>query len=211
MSAARARLRLGRVLAVVAGCAVVLWAERAPADIQEQRNRLPPPATTCTDPIEGVWMSHAYYPNQQSWAIFRLTVRRKHGSTTELEGQIDAEFWDASPQESNPPPCRPGLFHATVIEPAQGTISGAQIAFWGTSWRTNQVLCGGGGFSYNLDRFTGAVDPAILEFQSILDDRGDWVGEPTVFRRIRCIDPAARPHATVSAPPFQPPTRGCGC
>ena len=43
----------------------------------------------------------------------------------------------------------------------------------------------------------------------------DWLGgravnEPTVFRRVRCLDPPTAPHVKVAPPPMRPPSPG-GC
>ena len=66
-------------------------------------------------------------------------------------------------------------------------------------------ICGSSiGFGYNLDNFTGTIDPEIQEFQSVNNDGGISVNEPNVFRRIRCFEGPA-PTDDVEPPPFQRP------
>ena len=44
---------------------------------------------------------------------------------------------------------------------------------------------------YLLDLFRGTIDPALSEFQAVLNaDSPAWVNVPTVFRRIACGDQA---------------------
>jgi len=209
----RRRLRLVH-LAAIAIVVVIAWTtSRGSADIQEQRNRLPPPATSCADPVEGVWMSHSFYPNNGQWYIFTLTVRRTASGANTLTGDIHSEFWDGPATNPNPIPCTSGGYHQRVFMEARGTIDGQVIRFGGTSWRQEANLCGWGVGGYNLDQFSGTIDPTILEFQSVNNDGGLAVNEPTVFRRIRCVDPQQPPRPVVRPPPFQPPgtAHGCGC
>jgi len=197
--------------------AVVLQSSPGHGDVQEQRARLPPPARECADPVEGVWMSHAYYEGQREWYIFTLTVHRSAPGSTELVGSIHAEFWEGyDAHAAAPPPCHPGLSHNQVDMPAVGHARGNEIDFGGTSVTHLPPLCGDGFFGYAADNFSGTIDPAILEFQSVNNDGGWAVNEPTVFRRIRCIEPpepAPRPHPYVTPPPFLPPRVAglCGC
>jgi len=208
----RRRLRIVHLAAIGLVLAIVWTSSPAPADIQEQRNRLPPPATSCQDPVEGVWMSHSFYPNNGQWYIFTLTVRRKTAGSSELVGDIHAEFWDGPENNPNPIPCQSGGYHQRVYMTAAGTADGQAIRFGGTTWRQEASLCGWGVSGYNLDQFSGTIDPAILEFQSVNNDGGLAVNEPTVFRRIRCVDPQQPPRPVVQPPAFQPPGRGgCGC
>src|SRR5687768_9516453 len=75
-SSARPRIVRRVLLSAVAMIVVCLaFPGRPRANVQEQRARLPPPAT-CQDPVEGIWKSHALYPNHGIWHIFTLTVRR---------------------------------------------------------------------------------------------------------------------------------------
>jgi len=98
---------------------------------------------------------------------------------------------------------------------ARGTVTnGTHIQFGGVgSWRLDQVHCRSGPFGYNLDNFTGDIDPAILEFQSVNNDGGRAVNVPNVFRRVRCPprETARAPRVNPVAPAFYPDLeRGCG-
>lgn len=187
---------------------------RAPATVAEQRARLPPPAK-CDDPVTGVWKSHKFDPRYNDWYIFTLTIRRVSGaeSQTKLEGSINAHFWNGDSKQSEPPPCGIGVRHVTVQMTAQGSVTDSgEIHFWGTSWRPENAYCGppiqrG---EYNLDHFSGKIDPELQEFQSVNNDGGRSVNDPTVFRRIACDQPPPSPHVNPVAPPFQPPETG-GC
>lgn len=201
--------RVRRALLVL-GVGLVLLPTLAPATIEEQRSRLPPAATNCTDPVAGVWMSHKYEAFQLYWYVFTLRIQRRVDGT--LYGDISSNSWNSSPREPEPPPCRAGLEHWIVAMTAEGTANGLQVDFHGTSWRLGQVICGSpaGPGGYNLDRFTGTIDPNIMEFQSVNNDGGDMVNDPTVFRRVRCLEPDAPPHPYVPPPPTFRPRRSCG-
>lgn len=200
------------------GAALVLLPSLAPATVEEQRARLPPPAS-CTDPVEGVWMSHKYEPPWDEWMIFTLEIHRTPGAPANpppgtavpLVGRIQAHAWfGAGPQGSSPPPCGQIPSHWTVEMTAEGRVTDGRVEFWGTRWSVGQVFCGSRNFGYNLDHFTGVIDPAIHEFQSVNNDGGRAVNDPTVFRRVRCLDPISPPHPYVAPPSFQLPRRS-GC
>lgn len=213
MSSSRKRTRAVHVAALVAALSVMLASSPAPADIQEQRARLPPPAFDCTDPIDGVWMSHVYSPPHGEWYIVTLTMQHRAPGSTELTGNMRVEFWDGPPTDPNPPPCQPGGFHVRVFQPSVGRVNGLDIQFDATSWQHEQTLCGDRGYNYALDHHSGHIDLTTMEFQSVNNDGALAVNEPHVFRRIRCIDPARPPRPVVRPPAFHPPGRagGCGC
>ncbi|MCS6798372.1 MAG: hypothetical protein NZ898_07565 [Myxococcota bacterium] len=200
------------MLLVAGFVGVMLLPPRGRATIQEQRARLPPAATDCTDPVAGVWKSHAYYPYHGQWYIFHLHIRRRPENREQLVGEIHSEFWSGGPRDEQPPPCRPGHFHNTVIMPAEGWVRGQQIHFGGTSWRNDRTFCGSPTYNYYPDRFSGTIDPSILEFQSVNNDGGPMVNYPTVFRRVRCAEEPdeAAPHVVARPPAFYP-EQGCGC
>lgn len=202
--------RHARRALLVCGVGLMLLPTLAPATIEEQRARLPAPATNCSDPVAGIWMSHKYEGFQLYWYVFTLRIQRHVDGT--LYGDITSHSWNSSPREPEPPPCRPGLDHWVVAMTAEGTANGLNVDFHGTSWRLGQVFCGPptGPGGYNLDRFTGTIDPTIQEFQSVNNDGGDMVNDPTVFRRVRCLEPDAPPHPYVAPPPTFRPRRGCG-
>ena len=95
---------------------------------------------------------------------------------------------------------------------AQGSAGpDARIEFGGTSWRVESLFCGTAPWNYNIDRFSGAIDATLQEFQSVDNDGGRAVNDPTVFRRVRCFEPPPVPHVAVAPPPFHPPQRAGGC
>ena len=206
---------------IAAAGTLVLLPSLAPATVEEQRARLPPPAV-CADPLEGVWVSHQYEAAYDEWMIFTLDVRRDprgaaspnaHGVTGRIPviGHISGHAWfGAGPLGEQPPGCAPGIHHWEVGMPGEGFADGGRIEFWGTRWSVTNVWCGPRSFGYNLDHFTGVIDPAIQEFQSVNNDGGRAVNDPTVFRRVRCYEATAVPHPLVAPPPFHPPRRS-GC
>jgi hypothetical protein len=203
------------VLALCGAALVLGVPRRAPANIQEQRARLPPPALDCSDPVAGTWMSHAYYPHASQWYVVHLDVRRQPGDPSRLVGQMRVHFWSGDERTSEPPPCG-GLtsIRAEVREPAVGTYGpDGEIVFRGTSYVVERDYCGWGGFGYALDRYSGKIDPEIMEFQSILDDGAFFRNIPVVFRRIACAEEPTRPPTVVARPPTMPPghVSGCGC
>jgi hypothetical protein len=191
--------------------AIVIFPRPAPATIQEQRNRLPPPADCGDDPVVGIWKSHAYYPHHGQWYIFTLTIHRVPGSERELVGNVHSHYWLGTTGDQEPPPCRAGGYHQTVIMPANGTVDGMNIEFGGTSWEIEQTFCGSPTTGYYPDRFSGVIDPSIEEFQSVNNDGGPMVNYPTVFRRIRCLENPESPPPVVVAPPDFYPGKGCDC
>jgi hypothetical protein len=208
----RQRFTLIHVFALLVMGVTLFHASPAPANVQEQRARLPPPAT-CTDPVEGVWLSHTYNPDFQDWYMFTLRIRRITPGSDQLIGDIESHSWNGSPTESEPPACRFGLNHWTVQMTAQGSIDKGAVSFAGTQWQPKETFCGHGpGMGeYNLDHFSGQIDPALQEFQSVNNDGGRSVNEPAVFRRIGCLEPPPVPHVQVAPPSFYPPGRGGGC
>ena len=203
------------------GFAMVLLPSLAPATVEEQRARLPPPAV-CADPLEGVWVSHKYESPYDEWMIFTLDLRRDpRGAAsptvlgvvgrTPIVGRITARAWFGSgPQGSAPPAWAPGIHPWEVGMSAEGFADGGRIELWGTRWAVQNVWCGPRSFGYNLDHFTGVIDPSIQEFQSVNNDGGRAVNDPTVFRRVRCYEPTVVQHPVVAPPAFRPsPRSGC--
>ena len=204
----RRRAVLGGMVALLG--ALVLLPSLAPATVEEQRARLPPPAdrAQCANPVEGVWKSLRWYPGNEAWYSFVLEI---HQNGDRLTGQIDAYSWDTPPNVSEPGACLPGLSHWVVTQTAEGTLDGLRLNMHGTRWAVRQVFCGPRPFGYNLDNFSGVIDTALQEFQSVNNDGGAQIDEPTVFRRIRCFEPPPQPHPVVRPPSFQPPRRRWGC
>jgi hypothetical protein len=206
---------------LLAGCllaavAMLTTARRSPATVAEQRARLPP-AAECADPVAGTWKAHAFYSHVQEWYVFTLQIRRSAADPSLLEGYILGMGWDAGPSVEQPPACASGIRRYSVREPARGSFRDGRVVFDATSYSFEGEQCGAIG-SYLLDRFSGTLDPARQEFQSVLNaDAPEWRDVPTVFRRIHCgeegaaTDPDPRP--TPKPPAFAPPRGrgGCNC
>jgi hypothetical protein len=212
----RAQSVLG--LAALAGFVVsTAIPRRAPAGtVAEQRARLPPPAQ-CEDPVEGIWKSHDHSVRWNDWTIFTLEIHRVDG-TDRLRGTIHNESWDGDADRSEPGACE-GQQHFEVSMDAEGRVHQGQIEFGGVGqWRLDAVRCGEFDTGYNLDNFTGPLEPERLEFQSVNNDGGVAVNEPTVFRRVDCLPEAKAgqdaPKLVVRPPAFYPPEEdgggGCG-
>ncbi len=206
--------RLAILLAILS-LGLLLGPALGHATIEEQRARLPPPATECEDPVAGQWRAHVFYRHVMQWYVFVLDIERAEGN--ELVGSIQAEFWDGSETDPQPPRCDTGVHRGSVFEHATGDAHDLAIRFEATDWRDEQV-CGSLGMGYLLDRFSGTIDPERMEFQSLLNaDAPEWRDVPTVFRRVRCssssaLDRDGDPKIVVAPPPYQPPEgeRGCG-
>jgi len=200
-------------LAALAAFVVLTGApRRAPAGtVAEQRARLPPPAQ-CEDPVEGIWKSHDYRQERREWTIFTLTIHRVAG-TEQLRGSIHNESWYGDPDRSEPGPCEGELRYQISMD-AEGRMHDGRIELGGVgAWRLDAVLCGELDGGYNLDQFSGRLDLELLEFQSVNNDGGVAVDEPTVFRRVECLPQAKadQPEVVVVIPPaFYPPEDDAG-
>ncbi len=210
------KLSLRAAVAVLAAC-MFLLPGRAPGTVNEQRARLPPPAKCEDNEIEGVWKSHAYNKRYREWTEFTLEIREVPGKKGHLQGRVLNHSWKGVPKQEQPGPCR-GLLRYRVSMPAKGTYKNHRVSFYGTSWKMDNLLCGSSwGFHYNLDHFTGEIDFERQEFQSVNNDGGRSVNEPTVFRRIKCFDKNEKPpdpSITIKPPPLFPEkasTGGGGC
>ncbi|HLT39863.1 MAG TPA: hypothetical protein VK034_26465 [Enhygromyxa sp.] len=200
--------------ALLIGLSLTLGPALAPATIEEQRSRLPPPAFECDDdPIVGVWRAHVHYAHVDQWYVFDLNIERAPEGGTALRGSIRAEFWSGHADRSQPPLCDEPGDRAAVLEQAEGRADGLALVFEGVDWR-DLSICGPFAGSYLLDRFSGTVELERMEFQSLLNaDAPQWRDVPTVFRRVRCGAGRAEPipKIIVEPPPYQPPEReGCG-
>jgi hypothetical protein len=205
-------LRRRPVLALSAAglVAVLLFASSpAPGSVEEQRARLPPPAADCSDPVEGVWLALTYAGFQSTWYEETLNVRRKAPGSPQLEGIMTAHFWRGSPTDKAPPPCGLLGVEATVIMPdATGKAEGQNIEFGATKYKWDKIACGRPGI-YNPDHYSGTIDPALQEFQSVNNDGGEMVNEPTVFRRISCSQNPGKTGIGVRPPEYQPKRHAC--
>ena len=184
--------------------------------VAEQRARLPP-AATCRDEVTGIWKSHDFDERYQDWTIFTLDIHRVEGSETALEGSITNHTWYADKRFSEPPACAGSLEYFVSMN-ALGTFSDGFIQFGGVGeWRLDDVPCGRFTMGYNLDNFSGSIDPDLQEFQSVNNDGGRAINDPTVFRRVSCDqdEQAKGPQVVLKPPPFFPPedeteAEGCG-
>lgn len=197
---------------------VVLVPALAPADIEEQRARLPPPAEACPDPVEGTWVSENFYPQIQGWMIFDLEVRRDAAAPGGLTLRTHSEHWGPE-RDSRRQPCAPGAFHRKKYATAVGTTDGTHLSFRLTALGAEEVFCGIPlGDGYELATFAGTIDHQRQEFVSVFE-ADTWHQIPTVFRRVRCLDQPAPPALPTPPPPPAPPplmpprasTGGCGC
>jgi len=176
----------------------------APATVEEQRKRLPPPARDCADPITGEWMGHQYL--RDHWNRFELHIRRVSPGSPELTGEITSFVWEVPPEIDKPPPCD-GRDQFKGVMPAQGRYEEHHVSFIGQSYELTEVLCGHGR-NYYPDAFSGDLSEDGSEFISINND-GFNPEIPVVFRRIKC----GQPHQPTPdlPPPARPPEYATGC
>jgi hypothetical protein len=208
------RRRRGRVVPAAAIAALLLAMtvrlQEAPATVAEQRARLPP-AAECESDIAGRWRAQVYSEATESWYEFTLEVRHVEGSADALTGVIHAHLW-VGPPALTEPSCAGGSRYKGRME-GRGWFRNGEVFFGGGAFQPTEVVCGDyAGTGYNPDQFTGRVDKQRQEFQSVNNDGGAAVNEPTVFRRIGCFDdePRANPHVA-TPPPFFPARREGGC
>jgi hypothetical protein len=213
--------RVNRWLARAAALAALLVAffilpTRGTATIEEQRQRLPPPAQCGDDIVEGIWKSHKYDRRFGEWVIFILEIHRVEGDPNRLTGLITNHSWVGGPREEEPPPCGPGRAEWVIETDAEGSVDPqtGHIRFRGINqWRLLRRVCPAAYWSgYNLDRFDGIIDTTLNEFQTHNNDGGRDVNEPYVFRRIRCFpeEMEQAPRVEAVPPAFYPESEG-GC
>jgi hypothetical protein len=212
----RSRRNVVRALAALAVLAVLFVPRRAPATIQEQRERLPPPAECGEDIVQGIWKSHKFDDRFGEWVIFTLEIHRLADQPHILRGKITNHSWVGGPTNEEPPPCGASSGEWVVETDAEGSIDpSGRIRFRGVGdWRLVQRICpqnlwGG----YNLDYFDGVIDTSLNEFQTHNNDGGRDVNEPYVFRRISCFPEGSElhPHIVTEPPEFYPDRSGCSC
>jgi hypothetical protein len=183
----------------------------APATVAEQRARLPP-AAECDDPITGTWKAQVYRAEREQWTEWTLILRRSEDDKERLVGEIINHSWYGGAELTAPPTCERTRAHWVVSTDAEGYVTNGDIHVQGVGeWRKDEAICGPGPGGYNLDHFSGALEHSLHEFQSVNNDGGVSVNEPTVFRRVLCLVPAAeQPRLDLKPPPpFSPPARGC--
>jgi hypothetical protein len=213
-SVVRMRRRSVWTAAAFAVLVLSLVPRRSAATIAEQRARLPPAAECGDEIVAGIWRSHSYHERFGDWSVFTLTITRVRGSPEQLIGTITTHGWDGTPDEAEPPPCERQQGSDWIVSmDARGVVQDrTHLVFSGVGqWRLDRVVCHNGPGGYNLDSFSGVIDPSILEFQSVNNDGGDAVNEPTVFRRIRCPpqESMVSPSVQTRPPAFYPQGHGC--
>ncbi|HTE55831.1 MAG TPA: hypothetical protein VK698_33480 [Kofleriaceae bacterium] len=182
----------------------------APATVAEQRARLPP-AAECESEVAGKWKALVYSEATASWYEYLMEVRHVEGSATALTGVIYVDAWTGGPTDPEPGQCH-GNRRMKGKQKARGTFTGGEVAFGGQDFELQEILCGDrNGIGYNPDQFTGRLEKERHEFQSVNNDGGAAVNEPSVFRRIGCFDDEARQNPDVKPPPFFPARSEGGC
>ena len=206
-----------RLLVFGVGAGTSLVPATAPATVAEQRARLPPPAT-CKHPVAGTWQSHDFDEAHNDWTIFTLEIEAIEGDDSQLKGVIRNHTWYSDKRQPEPPACT-GQLEYLISMDALGQYADGFINFGGVgTWRIDDERCGSFRMGYNLDNFSGSVDPDLQEFQSVNNDGGRAINDPTVFRRVSCAedDEDAGPKIVLAPPPFFPPEEdkagegGCG-
>jgi hypothetical protein len=197
------------------GAAIAAWlaaltigSPDAPATVEEQRARLPP-AAECNSPVAGRWKALDYSERQNSWYQYVLEVHEDATDPSVLTGMIYIDTWTGPGTSPEPPvPCH-WRYQGKMV--GHGTFTGGQVEFAGSEFQLTQQICGGY-IAYNPDHFTGKLEPERQEFQSVNNDGGVAVNEPTVFRRIGCFEDGRKePDKSVAPPPFFPKERKSGC
>ena len=188
--------------------AMIVRVPEAPATVAEQRARLPP-AAECENEVEGVWQALIYGTNTSSWYEFVLEIHLDPDDKTKLNGAILVDAYSGSPDQPEPGVCTGSRIKGKMV--GHGTVTDGEVFFGGSDYEVTEVICGEQ-VGYNPDQFTGRIEPDIQEFQSINNDGGSAVNEPTVFRRIKCFDNQGpkKPGADVKPPPFFPKHRSSG-
>jgi hypothetical protein len=152
----------------------------------EGQRALLPAAVTCKDPVVGTWEALKYAPGKGDWVRFSLAIHRVNGA---LSGTILSRTWSGGPLDRTPPPCTLGNFDLLVSMPASGRDDGhGRITFGSTRFVILQSKCYSPDSSYSPDNFSGTIDPARQEFQSVNNDGATDIDAPYVFRRIGCLD-----------------------
>ena len=179
---------LGSAVALAAFVAVTVPPSRAPATLDEQRERLPPPASGCGDPVEGLWQAYWYADDHQKWFVESFEVRRDPSDTNRLATRYRTESWAGGPRDSRPPsPCRAGDDHAVADNVGTGTFEDGVLAITGTRHTNFRTVCGNRAPPRDNSRFatvSGRVDVRRQEFQSTFVGRS--CRHRIVYRRIAC-------------------------
>jgi hypothetical protein len=156
-------------------------------DTIEGQRALLPGAVSCKDPVEGVWESLKYNPSAATWVRFTLLVHRAAGGV--LSGSILSHTWYGNALDYTPPPCSPQGFEMSVSMVARGHVDRVtHLRFGASSYAVVATQCPTANANYAPDNFSGAIDTARQEFQSINNDGAVDIDVPYVFRRTGCLD-----------------------
>jgi len=182
----------------------------APATVAEQRARLPP-AAECESEVAGRWKAIVYSDNTRSWYDYTMEVRHVDGSDSALTGVIHVDTWIGTPEQPEPGPCAGRRYRGKMA--GRGRFAAGNVQFGGGEFQLAEVVCGHPSqfLGYNPDQFSGRIEKERQEFQSVNNDGGAAVNEPTVFRRVGCFDDEPRENPDVKPPPFFPERREGGC
>ena len=158
----------------------------AGGDTIEGQRALLPHAAVCKDPVVGRWEALKYNPLQSDWVRFTLFV---HRSGDVLHGTILSHTWSGGMFDRTPPGCSTGGFDLTVTMNATGRANGGAIRFGASNgYSVVAIPCAGLDSDYAPDHFTGTIDAARQEFQSLNNDGANDIDAPYVFRRTGCLD-----------------------
>lgn len=161
-----------------------------PTSVEGQRALLPA-ATTCADPVTGVWRALKYSPTfGGQWVRFTLLIRRGEG-TDELVGTIRSRIWSGRPSDRTPPACTYGQIDTTHAMVAHGRVRGDDISFGSHTYRLVTDHCPqlfASSTGYAPDNFSGTLDTMRQEFQSVNNDGAYDINTPYVFRRVGCLE-----------------------
>jgi hypothetical protein len=154
--------------------------------VEGQRSNLPH-AIVCKDPVVGRWEALKYSPLQGNWVNFTLLVHRAAGGV--VQGTILSHTWSGGPFDTVAPRCTIGGYDMTVSMQASGHAepSGA-IRFGASRYSIVAIRCPSLDNLYAPDNFSGTIDRARQEFQSVNNDGANDVNAPYVFRRTGCLD-----------------------
>ncbi|MGE0547128.1 MAG: hypothetical protein AB7R00_08735 [Kofleriaceae bacterium] len=192
-------------LVVLAG--MTIGVSEAPATVAEQRARLPP-AAECESPIAGTWRALTYSEYTFAWYQHTLEIHQDPTDPTQLTGMHYVEYWRGGPENTEPPALC--IRHQKGKMTGTGTFRDSEVAFFSGEYELVAEICGDH-VHYNPDNFTGRVEPERQEFQAVNNDGGNAVNEPTVFRRIGCLDEGVVRDRNVAPPAFFPKRRTGGC
>ena len=179
----------GRAAGAAAVRALILGsAGLMPTSVEGQRALLPA-ATTCEDPVAGVWRALKYSPQfGGQWVRFTLLIHRD--ASGELTGSIRSRIWSGTPSDRSPPECTVGQLDTTHAMVAHGRVTGEQLSFGSRSYRLVTDHCPQlfeATTGYAPDNFSGTVDSMRQEFQSVNNDGAYDINTPYVFRRVGCL------------------------